>query len=309
VTVHWVALDGRELASRNLPANEAIIGPGGSRLLVYRSDGHVLDLHMDGSGDDIGSGMPTNTAPGQTDVPVRTVVSPDGNQWIWAKNVSTSPQGTVRSQIWLSGVGQTPRVVADATEMAHALEPLSWKGANPLISHGAIGVGGYLLFDFSFGAVDQLDLASGKQTPVGPADASVVDAAGNGAVGYIQNHMLIVNGPGLRGLSFALPTSGQAGGVLFDPTSAHLVFATSPALGAQGEQFETDIVDLNTGARTKLGPAGIRPLAWTPDGRLIAVRPNGAAGGPSGTYLISLSGSASQLSGLAQFYGLEQPSS
>ena len=306
VTVHWIALDGREVASRVLPANEALIGPGGGRLLVYRSDGHVLDLHIDGTADDIGSGMPANTAPGQTDVPVRTVVSPDGNQWIWAKMVSSTPQGNVHSQIWLSGVGQTPRLVADATEMAHALEPHSWKLNSPLIAHGAIGVGGYLLFDdYSFGAVDQLDLVSGKQTPVGPADASVVDVARNGAVGYIQNHMVIVNGPGLRGLSFALPASGRAGGVLFDPTSSHLVFATSPALGPQGEQIETDIADLNTGARTKVGPAGIRPVGWTSDGRLIAIRPNGAAGGPSGTYLVSVSGSVSQVSGLAQLYGLE----
>ena len=273
---------------------------------------------MDGSSDDIGSGMPTNTAPGQTDVPVRAIVSPDGNQWIWAKMISTSPQGTVHSQIWLSGVGQTPRVVADATETAHALEPRSWNLGNPLISHSAIGVGGYLLFDdYSFGVVDQLDLASGKQTPVGPADASVVEVARNGAAGYIQNHMLIVNGPGLRGLSFNLPTSGLAGGVLFDPASSHLVFATSPALGPQGEQIETDIIDLNTGARAKYGPPGISPKGWTPDGRLIAVRPQGAAGGPAGTFLISISGSAfapggetvSQLSGHTQYYGLEQPTS
>jgi hypothetical protein len=308
-TVHWIALDGRELASRDLPSNEAVIGPGGGRLLVYRSDGHVLDLHMDGSSDDIGSGMPANTPPGQTDVPVHTLVSPDGNQWIWAKSVSTSPQGTVHSQIWLSGVGQAPRVVADATESAHALEPLSWKLNNPLISHGAVGVGGYLIFDYSFGAVDQLDLVSGKQTPVGPSDASVVDVASNGAVGYIQNHMVIVNGPGLRGLSFALPVTGLAGGVLFDPTSSHVVFATSPALGPQGEQFEMDIVDLDTGARTKLGTVGTRPVGWTADGRLIAIRPSGAVGGPAGTYLISMSGGASQLSGLTQYFGIEQPSS
>jgi len=47
----------------------------------------------------------------------------------------------------------------------------------------------------------------------------------------------------------------------------------------------------------------------TPDGRLIAIRPSGAVGGPAGTFLISVSGGVSQLSGLTQYYGLEQPAS
>jgi hypothetical protein len=315
VTVHWVALDGRELASQDLPANEAVIGAGGSRLLVYRSDGHVLDLHTDGSSDDVGSGMPANTAPvanTRLSPPFRTVVSPDGNRWIWSKIVGTPNLGTLHSQMWLSRVGQTPTVVADATESDHWLVPNSWRLANPLIAHQALGVGGYLLFAYDFGAVDQLDLTSGKQTPFGPADAAVVDVARNGAVGYIQkqnqSHTLVVTRPGLRDLSFALAISDQAGDVLFDPGSTHLVFATSPLVGNAGglsEQYETDIIDLNTGARTKLDPAGIRPAGWTPDGRLIAVRPNGAAGGPIGTYLVSISGRASQLTGFDGFYGLE----
>ena len=47
--------------------------------------------------------------------------------------------------------------------------------------------------------------------------------------------------------------SGAAGGVMFDPSSSHLVFGTSPVNGPGHEQYETDIVDLNSGARTKFG--------------------------------------------------------
>jgi hypothetical protein len=300
VTVHWVTTSGTEVATRQLPANEAVLGAGGSHVLIYRTDGHVLDLHMDGTSQDVGSGMPTSTAPGPASVPVRALVSPDGTQWIWGQIVSQSGN-SVTSKITLTGIGASARTVAQAVEDNHALEPYRWALANPLISHGAIGVGGYILFNIAYGQVDQLDLATGKQTPIGPADASAVDLATNGAKAYIEvnpgttTKLLTVNGPGLQGLSATLPATGLAGGLMFDAGSSHLVFATSPANGPPREQFETDIIDLHSGARTKFGPADLQPATWLPDGRLVEFR-NNLSGGVPGTYVVSLDGGAANIS-------------
>jgi len=300
-TVHWITTNGTELASRQLPDNEAVLGAGGSHVLVYRTDGHVLDLHMDGTSQDVGSGMPTSTAPGPASVPVRALVSPDGRQWIWGQIVTQSGN-SVTSKIWLDGIGTNARTMAQAAEDNHALEPYRWALANPLVSHSAIGVGGYILFNTAYGQVDELDLATGKQTPIGPADASAVDLATNGAKTYIEvnpgttTKLLTVNGPGLRGLSATLPATGQAGGVMFDAGSNHLVFATSPANGPGHEHFETDMIDLISGARTKLGPADLRPATWLPDGRLVEFRTSSDGDGVPGTYLVSLDGGATNIS-------------
>jgi hypothetical protein len=309
VTVHWVTISGTEVAARQLPTNEAVLGAGGSHVLVYRSDGHVLDLHMDGTSDDVGSGMPTSTAPGPTSVPVRTLVSPDGTQWIWGQIVTQSGN-SVTSKITLAGIGATPRAVAQAVEDNHALEPYRWALATPLITHGAIGVGGYILFNPAYGQVDELDLATGKQTPIGPADASAVDLASNGAKAYIEVNpgttmkLLTVNGPGQRGLSATLPASGQAGGVMFDAGSNHLVFATSPGNGPPHERLETNILDLNSGARTK--PADMRPAMWLPDGRLVEFRTSSDGDGVPGTYVASLDGGAANISPYDTVVGIAQ---
>jgi hypothetical protein len=313
-TVHWVTINGAELASRPLPTNEAILGTGGSRVLVYRRDGHVLELHQDGGTTDLGGGMPSTSAPGPTSVPVRALVSPDGSRWIWS--TMTNQANSVTSHVWLGADGQAPREVAKATEDSRSLQPYSWTLANPLIVHQANGIGGYILFNEAHGPVEQLDLATGTQRPVGPPSigaggtVTVVDLAANGAVAYTQTQgsagFVVVNGPGQRGLSADVPSSNQTGGLLFDAGSNHLVYATAPAGGPPHQRFETDIIDLNSGAKQKFGPADLRPAAWLPDGRLVEFRtPSDGVGSP-GTYLVSLDGSATQVSSYDTFIGIAQ---
>ena len=93
-----------------------------------------------------------------------------------------------------------------------------------------------------------------------------------------------------------MPATGQAGGLMFDAGSSHLVFATSPANGPPHEHFETDILDLNSGARTKFGPADLQPATWLPDGRLVEFRNSSVRRGVPGTYVVSLDGGAANIS-------------
>jgi hypothetical protein len=311
-TIHWVTTSGNEVASKLLANNQAILGAGGSHVLIYRTDGHVLDLRMDGTSEDVGSGMPSSTGPGAVSIPGRAAVSPDGTRWIWWETVKQSANGngvSITSKITLAGIGASPRTVAQATEDNHHLAPYRWTLADPLISHNAMGVGGYFAFDdLAFGQVDQLNLATGQQIVVGTPDSGAVDLAGNGAKAYTQfqgsHRILSVTGPGLRGLSVTLPTTGAAGGVMFDASSSHLVFATSPVNGPGHEQYETDIVDLNSGARTKFGPADVQPSLWLPDGRLVEFANGALTGGSTATYVVSLDGTATKLSSYAAVVGV-----
>lgn len=309
VTVHWVGLDGKDLATQQLPQTENMLGAGGHRVLVYRNDGHVLDLHPDGGAEDVGSGMPTTTSPGQVSVPVKALVGPDGEQWIWGHIVGgDQATGNVHSQLTVAGIGQAPRVLVDITEQGHAVEPYRWTLAKPLIEHATSGVGGYSVFGYTNGQHQQLDLGTGKQTPVGDGDAVQVDLASNGATAEIPSKFsggsVTVNGPGMRGLGVPLPQAGEAGALMFDPSSNHLVYGTSPAGGPPNEQLETDIIDLNTGARTKFGPPDLRPVAWLPDGRLLEVHEASYRGGFAESYLVSLNGTAAKLSPATGYAGI-----
>ncbi|HXA41848.1 MAG TPA: DUF4232 domain-containing protein [Candidatus Solibacter sp.] len=313
-TVHWVAPTGTELAATQLPDNEAVMGAGGTHVLVYRADGHVLDLHPDGTADVVGSGMPVSgTSQISSEVPVRVLVSPDGTQWIWGQ-ITTQSGNTVTSQLELGGIGAVERVVAQAVEANHALEPYRWALANPLIVHDAMGVGGYILFNQAHGQVDQLDLASGQQSPIGAANSGSADVAGNGAKADIYRPSpgaaptVEVNGPGLRGLTANLPATGQAGGLMFDPSSNHLVFATSPANNDGHESFTTSIVDLNTGARTTFGPANLRPATWLRDGRLVEFRTSSDGDGNPGTYVVGIDGAATKISIYSEVVGFAEVS-
>ncbi len=312
-TVHWITLDGTEIAMHRLPADEAVLGAAGAHVLVYRGDGHVLDLHQDGSDTDVGQGMPATTARGATTLPVRVRISPDGTEWMWGQIISQA-SGHVTSTLTIAGIGTAAHVVAEATEDGHALAPYRWTLADPLIAHSAVGVGGYLLFDDAFGQVDRLNLTTRAQTPVGPASPEAVDLAGNQAAANIAinagttTKLLTVSGPGQRGLSATLPASGEAGGLMFDPSSSHLVFASSPANGPGHEHFETDILDLNTGARSKFGPADLRPATWVPDGRLVEYRTSSDGDGVPGTYLVSLDGAAVKISSYSTIAGVLKPS-
>ena len=140
--------------------------------------------------------------------------------------------------------------------------------------------------------------------------ASAADLAGNGAVAYVQTQgstgFVVVNGPGQRGLSANVPAANQTGGLFFDAGSNHLVFATSPAGGPPHERFETDIIDLNSGAKTKFGPADLRPAAWLPDGRLVEFRTTADGDGNQGMFLVALDGTAVQVSSYATFVGTTQ---
>jgi hypothetical protein len=82
---------------------------------------------------------------------------------------------------------------------------------------------------------------------------------------------------------------------LFRPDGHALTLAMSPALGEGSEQIETDLVDPATGARRAFGPSGLMPVAWLPDGRLLAVRLPGVSGGAAGTYVVSADGSSAVL--------------
>ena len=191
--------------------------------------------------------------------------------------------------------------------MGTALQPVAWTAGGPVLSEEPLGIGGYVLFRRTFGAATRLDLSTRTLQPLTGSDCAFSDLAADGSLACVVDGRegphgagpvtLHVVRHGLRPLDIVLPASvQQAGAAFFSPSGDVLSLGTSPALGEGQEQVETDLVNLATGARHALGPAGVMPAGWLPDGRLVATRLPGVAGGAAGTYLVARDGTTTVVS-------------
>ena len=290
-TLRLVDLQGNEALRTALPANAEVVGTVHGKVAIW--DGRTLRaVGADGTISDVAQGPPGATA---------FFLSADGALQLWVTEVFNGAQ--VHSTLSFGG-----RAVMDGTEQARYLRPVAKTAQSVVVEHMPIGIGGYYLFDVHSGAIDLLDVASGSQRRLGDGSCSFQAIAGDGTLACFSHSTtassppattLRITPPSGAPVSVALPPGRftQAGAVSFAPgtTAVRLVLGGSPSLGSEGkpEQYETDIVDVATGAIRQLA-AGVRPansgLAWLPDGNLLCYTPMGAVSSP-GVYQVSIDGS------------------
>ncbi|HEX6492890.1 MAG TPA: hypothetical protein VF112_05230, partial [Candidatus Dormibacteraeota bacterium] len=85
--------------------------------------------------------------------------------------------------------------------------------------------------------------------------------------------------------TFSLSTQTAGGDAVFSPDAGELAYATSPAgldCGAWEGQTTLRVLNLVTGSARPLGPLGLQPIAWVPDGRILASRSTGDGTRPNG---------------------------
>ena len=236
-----------------------------------------------------------------------------GTHWLWA--MVTQSGGVATSSVDAAGPGTAPSPVASSRAAGSALQPLAWTAGGAVLSDEPLGIGGYVLFRRTFGAASLLDLATHATRPLTDAACAFSDLAADGSVACVLNGREAPNqgGPvtlrvtrtGHAPLSVALPAGvAQAGAALFSPDGSKLTLATSPALGEGDEQISMELVDAASGARHPFGPAGLMPVAWLADGRVVAVRLPGVAGGDVGTYAVDSGGTATLLSTASTVIGV-----
>jgi len=299
--LHLVRLDGTEVNQLTLKAGAVTTTARGSRIFVVEQGGVLKALHRDGSVEDLGN-------LGTTSLDGSTVASPDGNTWLWG-TLDTGSQGTV----YAGAKGSAPRVIEQSHDPIRAVRPYSWTQRGPSVEHGALGIGGYILFYTATGPIDLLEPVSGKVTPVNhTTDCSFSDLATNGTIACFPHttpHTLSLIADNGQVITVALPADrfAREGAAYFSPNDDQLVVGGATGAGPGQEQFATDLIKTSHGTARPLGLDGVRPAegpwAWLSDGSLIVYRPQFASAA-SGVWLVGPSGTVTKLAGTGQPIGV-----
>jgi hypothetical protein len=308
-TVRLVDGDGVTVASARIPSDGESITASGQDVLVG-GGGRLTAIGRDGAVRSLGALLGDST----TETVAGLTASPDGRRWMWA-SITQAADGTALSRLYLAGDGIAARVLAERTEPGRALRPVAWTAGGPVVADEHLGIGGYFLFRREFGPTSVVDVTTAALRPLTGDDCAFSDLSSTGAIACVRDGREAPHGDGpptlhlttAQGRVTDVPFAGdtaQAGAAFFSRDSATVSVAVSPAHADGAEQIETDVVDVATGTRRSVGPAGLTPQGWLHDGRLLAVRIPGAAGGLPGTYVVSLDGTATRIATGSTVVGL-----
>ena len=306
-TIRLMRPDGKEVDRLTVKQKSRVARAAGGRIFVIGDLGALKAIHRDGSVEDLGS---LGSGP-----PSGFVVSPDGKHWLWSTYDANG-----LSQVHLAGDGLAARVVAQLQSMDKSVRAYSWTTAGAFISHQPNGIGGYILFDGPFGAVDRMDADKYSTTPVQTGNCVFSDMAAEGTVacfpaGSDQNSraISIIKKDGtLKTLQLAMPRFSQEGDAFFSRDGRLLSVGGAANAGTNGqpEQFGTDVITTTDGSIKRLAIDGVRPSdqmqgqAWLDDGSLVVFRPDAAAGGSPGVFIVGSGGKVTQLGGRGTPIGL-----
>jgi hypothetical protein len=289
-----VGLDGRDVASTTVAGGVGYAVAAGAAAAFVDAN-QLKSLHRDGSVETLA------TFAGAGGMPI--AVAPGGRQWIWSDNALTG--STTRSSIHLSGTDGSDSVVESLTDptASRALRPYRWDSGGAVIEHGAVGIGGYILYFGATGDVDLLDPASRTVTPLWSGPCVFQARASDGTIACLSQTdsgiVLKVGRP--PGVQISIPLNrarfGQAGAISFKPgPTASLLVIGGARSNPDSEEYYTDLVDVaGDGNIRRFGPDGLRPgngeWAWLDDGSLIEYGP----GTPAVTYVVAPDGRARQV--------------
>jgi hypothetical protein len=298
-TVKLIHPDGTVANSLNVKAGVELLRAAGSRIFI-KEPGALKAIHADGSVEDLG---PID------DQIFGFAASPDGSRWMWG-TIDSNNQG----QVHVAGTGIAPRVVAQSHQDAVSIQPFSWTPVAPFLVHAKVGIGGYILFSPANGPVEKLDSTSLTPTAMPQTDrCAFSDMARDGTIACFSG-----TGQQSRGLNLiaadgktttiqlAVPRFAQDGDAYFSPDGKQVTVAGAESVGnaepAQPERYGTDLILVKDASIQRLTLDGVRlapylqAQSWLDDGSLVVWRPDKAAGGPPGIFVVSPSGAARQIS-------------
>ncbi len=291
--VTLVDVSGREVAAASVPADQAWLveaGPGGA---YWIDGGH---LHRLGAGGvaDLGA-VPSYDGGGFS-------VSPGGTAIVFhtATQLGTAPRFDNRlyvaeggsSRLLASRIADGDRPVpGDAPGSLWQYRTLGWTDTGIVIARepqGGCGCG-----PFGMESVDWhtalVDPVTGATTAVSDSDTcplSGTDPGGLAACFHTAIHGESATADQLRILHagtvtarFDLSGANVGGAAVFSTGGSRLAYATVPQ-GADcatwRQQARMRVLDLAGGGARVIPTAGLQPLAWLPDGRIVAVQTLGA---------------------------------
>lgn len=236
----------------------------------------------------------------------RVVVSPDGAQWAYATTEQTTPS-TVTNRIYRGSAGHSAQLVAERTADANNPSPdtppqwqyylMSWTARGILVERqpvGGCGCGTPFDMQMSASSAAFIDPASGVATPLSATAACPVSGVSDGGT-LACFHVSSTGASDALRLSdgaqvthtYALSGANDAGDATFDGST--LAYATVPS-GAGGcggpdwqPQTTLHVMDVRTGDARGVGQHGLAPVAWLPDGSILATLSVAADSGTSRT--------------------------
>lgn len=296
-TLRLLRADGTQVQTLNVKAGVQLVAAAGSRIFVH--SGRALKaVHQNGSVEELGD---------IGDSIDRFAASPDGTRWMWGTTDGRN------SQVHLAGDGISPRVVAQSQQEGRAIEPFSWTPAGAFLVDNPIGIGGYILFDFAGGAAQKLDPTSYQPSPLSHTnDCGFSDLAKDATMACFplggdpnSRSLKIIKPDGSAStIQLAMPRFRQNGDAYFSRDGKLLTVAGATGVGADNkpEQYGTDLVTVSDASIRRLAIDGVRlaPFlkwqSWLDDGSLVVWRPDGAAGGAPGIFVVSPGGTVTQIS-------------
>lgn len=309
--VHFFALDGREVLAVNIVDFIRFLGGVQGEPYFVDAQGYVSVIRRNGTSSLV-------LATGRN----YAVMSPDLKSWAYDDSQWGSQDSSgvsIHSEVHVAGLiaAGTPggdHIIAWATELNHSLRPYRWTNQGLWLTHGAVGIGGYILFNSPFGVADLVDPKTGAK--LATADCLAFDRSADGTLacvhgnpqGSSQGLTLTITRPGTAPVTAALPAPNfnQAGDVMFLPGGSRVVVAG--AIGnPESEHYETDVVDVATGKRT-LWLDGYRPAfgpdSLLPDGRLIVTAAGDANNTGHGFGILGADGRVTMLTATGLVVGI-----
>lgn len=303
--------------------------------VVAAAQGRFIELRADGSRLDLGP-VPSLLAAG-SNLDGGFAVSPDGTEVAFATVTATGP--SIDNRLYVTRIGGTPKVLTDRTSVQSVGTPAPSADAPPfwsysvrrwtrqgiLIVRGPNGVGGggpFLSYDWYTALIDPdtgaaTDLTDSTATPLSSYSDTGQWVAVNWAgasdggqyTGATATRMLVGDIAGsVR--AYPLDPANLAGDAVLDSTGEHLAYATlgratwtAHENGTQGwlPLYRLHVLDLATGQDRVVGGAGLDPVTWTGDGRILATRwPAGSGNGTTYVIVDPSSGAVTPLGAIPQ---------
>ncbi len=275
--------------------------------VVAVAQGRFIELRADGSRLDLGP-VPALLA---ANLDGGFAISPDGTQVAFATATPTgAATAAFDNRLYVTRIGGTPTLLADRTSVQATGTPAPSADAPPfwtysvrrwtrqgiLVVRSPNGVGGggpFLSYDWYTALVDPgigatTDLTDGTATPLSSYSDTgqwvAVDWAnssdGGQYTGATATRMLAGDiGGSVR--AYPLDPADLAGDAVLDFTGEHLAYATLDTAtwtAHENDQkgwfrlYRLHVLDLTTGQDRVVGGAGLDPVAWTADGRILATR-------------------------------------
>jgi hypothetical protein len=298
MTIRLLGLEGSVVASASVPSSGtgAIdgwvkVGPDGA---YWLSGGVLHRLGRDGAVTDVAT-IPAGSffAVGpEAQIAYSDMIDQGAGGSTWTNQLSVIVDGTTRVLADRPGTGSASAAAAAASGIPQgswAYDPVSWTDAGIVIARipqGGCGCGSFGM-DSVQGYTAVVDPSTGvagsvMADPSCPLSGIAADGltacfhtpevrtSKNEGLGADALNLL---SDGAVAQTFSLSTQNSGGDAVFTPDATQLAYATAPAgldCGAWQGKTQMRVLDAVTGSAGPVGPLGLQPVAWLPDGRIVA---------------------------------------